>query len=397
MKRELPIAVVLLALGCWLILRTGELESGLNEFQELAASMTVLSPQTRGFSDDSAEFDGRANAPMLPAASSGNLQEPGGAQFRSRFRDANVVPAAFQTGSTPPTGRRPGSIERSSRPISPDGTSNTAVAWLARARSTLANSKPFDAALRMESWQFGTHLIAGGKYYQQGQGGSACRLELEFQHPSNPVRLTQICDGQFMYQVTSRADQREVAYVDLGRLAQQSRRLRMASPQQAMTLGGLSGLIEQVMADFDVKIGESEAVEFCGVPVMVVRGRLKPSRKDVLSRYAALVRGESPDKPAVTLPEHVPDEVELYLGADDFMPGFPYRITFLRSNAGSNVTPSTPLVQFNFLELNKRSQVPGDLFLVESGDATTRDLTEEYASQLHTMSGLADTVGTSGN
>ena len=396
MKRELPIAVVLLAFGCWLILRTGGRVSGRDGFQDLADSMTAQSPQTRGFSDDSAELDGRANAPVFPAASSGYRREPGGAQFPSQFRDANVVPAAFQRSSaTPSAGRFPGSIERSSGPISPDGASNAAVAWLSKARTTLANSKPFDAALRMESWQFGAHLLANGRYYQQGQGARASRLELDFDHQRQSIRLVQICDGQFMYQVTSRGDKREVAYVDLGRLAQQSRRLRTTSPQQAMMLGSLNGLIEQVMADFDVELQGSEAMDFCGVPVMVVRGRLKPARREVLSRYAALVRGESPDKPAGALPEQVPDEVELYLGADDFMPGFPYRIAFFRSS--SEAEASTPLVQFNFLELNKRSQVPDDLFLVESGDAATRDLTEEYASQLHTMSGLADTIGASGN
>ena len=137
-------------------------------------------------------------------------------------------------------------------------------------------------------------------------------------------------------------------------------------------LGGLSRLLANLDASFE--FGPPRQATLGDVPVLIVRGKWKPAALKRLTKA----------KPA-ELPEQLPHEVEITLGAaDQPYPLFPYRIEYLRNEDPEQGRGEAhrSLALIEFFELGPARSVDRGQFEFDSEDRDIDDVTMSYLRRL---------------
>jgi len=265
---------------------------------------------------------------------------------------------------------------------------------IADAAKRVASEPAISAEMRYRIDAFGHELVGTGSYLQFGAGtDKLIRLDLRMQVGDKPAVVQEI-RGEESYWI-----RRDVPPVppSLGRvdLRQLRKSLAQSSGQSGadvlpqgdwIMLGGLSRLLAALDQNFafdppqadELRFNAAEGKTIVRLPIWNVSGQWKPER------LAALVEREAGK--SKTLPEQLPDRVELVLGrTEDVLPLFPYRITYWRSAPIGKAAKDQPREPRELLTLElfnvSRKRIDLREFQYQPGDQDVQNLTPFYVQR----------------
>ncbi|MCH2177882.1 MAG: hypothetical protein MK106_03675 [Mariniblastus sp.] len=257
---------------------------------------------------------------------------------------------------------------------------------LEQVAANIVSSPPIESSVLLTVDLFNQHLVTQGKYIQLGQGSRKSRLDFQYdlEEGEGTGKLTQICDGRFFYSIQETGEEKNLRFVDLYQLATADQQGLLAQPTAWMATGGLSSLMQHLAQAFDFAPITKGTIS--GVPTLVLRGTWKLEYLKRLTDKQLDPQWLNQPVRWDKLPPQLPHVVELHLGADQFLPLFPYRIVFSRYDDGNEQKPPTPIVRFEMNEVSKLKSVDQEWFVVQSGATNQIDLTEELASRVRFIS-----------
>lgn len=236
---------------------------------------------------------------------------------------------------------------------------------------------------------FGKQFVGKGYYCEERSGPHPLvRFELKTPIGDTVSSLKQVSDGKFLWINRVVLGKASLARVDLARLekavGKQSRAgqggAASESPLvglgQAISIGGMPGLLRSLQASFDFDSAESEVLY--STPVWKLRGSwqtkkllaLLPDQKEAIEQG----RGEVD---LTRLPQQVPDHVYLWLGKDDLLP---YRIEYHRAEEASR--GSRAMVTMQLLKVSVNVPLDKSNFVYRPGSVTPVDRTDAYISRI---------------
>jgi hypothetical protein len=213
-----------------------------------------------------------------------------------------------------------------------DGTSAPLAAepLLQSAIAALDRYSTISASIRQRASLLDHQLVGSGHYLQGPARFNLLRLELQLQAGSSRATLLVVGDGRFLWIHRDVLATQIIYRVDADRVRQawEKEAADRGQPRaiDALALGGLPRMLRGLSESF--QFTSVEDGQLGAFPVRIVRGAWRNERLvDILpDQRAALEQGQPAD--LTKLPEHVPDEVLLYLGREDL---FPYRFEYRRS------------------------------------------------------------------
>ncbi len=385
MKLELPLALVLIAAGCWLW------------SQHHDARIPLFGERPDAVDSDAVENDEDQLSNQLasqPAIQDAAIQNGNNDHERKDDTASNLAGQGGSAWFADPDARQ----------------------LVVDAAESLTDSMPFTSRVRFETRMFENEFNASGSYAHQGQGTRKSKLELFSGATSNVSRLTQICDGRFCYRIfatgkttptaaesepgssdsgAERAGSiKQIEVVDLDRLHKAANAGRLppsrsaGSPGGWMATGGLSSLLEHLSRSF--KFAPAYHSRLGDVETLVVRGVWDETM--LRTSLAGQIESELlvPEINWMNLPDQVPHAVELTFGADDFFHLFPYRIAFLRfdpsqrdSRQGVPDQPMTTIAMLELYDVTRLNSMDDSVFQIDLADVQANDMTAKYVAQMN--------------
>ncbi len=404
MKQELPISVILLALGAWCCF----------QFPSNAK------PQPTGAAMVASEVDSVANQ-------RGDFQQSVG---QPHFSDTNIArreiaQASWQTPAVEPAiepavSRDPGTDEGAAatqtstfqqagslqpeadvaalRAFAPAEFLRVATANDMQATNALvqiANGiqqlPPFATRTKISSRLFGVSMAATGKYFQSA-GGLKSRMEIQYVSPVAKTVL-QMSDGRFVYFLKSDRQHQKLEFIDLFRLANDR---GMAGggllPTTWVMGGGIGKALSHYTGAFDFQKVDSSQQSNTSERVTTYRGIWKA---DVLLH---LIHAGTPDadRPAkvvwADVPRQLPHAIELTFTAEPTKAAVPKQISFFQFSTDKEISTAKEMVRIEFSPFEFKNKLPDELFTLESTDFEATDVTSAYQSQIQKLSQGMDKV-----
>lgn len=234
---------------------------------------------------------------------------------------------------------------------------------------------------------FGKQIAGRGTYLEQSPGREGrLRLELTIQLDTGlDSSLLQVGDGRYLWTYRRMLDKSTLSRIDLVRvgeaLEKAGRTPSPGKPGQWLGLGGLPRLLRALHDGFDFY--QVERSQIGDLSTWTLHGRWKPA---MLARVfpdhrEAIHAGADVDLPP--LPEHMPVQVRLWLGEDDW---FPYRIEYLRAVPEAETTAGgpagKPIVVMELYEVTLDGTLDPARFTYSPGEHTPVDATDSFLSSL---------------
>ena len=225
------------------------------------------------------------------------------------------------------------------------------------------------------------NLLARGKYFQT-ENGQKSRLELVFDDSQSPLSVLQICDGQFSYTLRANGKQQRLDFVDLGRLENKDAGLSaLALPASWVMGGGLGATLIHYAEAFHfqaIDINDSEALHVRGIWDTRVLANLL---------YSDVPPQERPtevewDK----LPAHMPHGIELTFSKPGGEVMQPRTITLFQFTKQQGRAVSTPMMTIEFDTLEVSNALPPALFTIESSGFEAVEVTDIYNQKIRELS-----------
>ncbi len=344
MKLELPLALGLLAFGCWLF---------------------VPSPNIGFFS-------------AKPDSHAQNAGELASSEERAMIEE---LPDHSPRGVADPP---------SSPPLKSSLPSEESRQIVLAAADHLANGPSVQAKSRLKVNLFNQSIAAEGQYFQAGQGRGKTRFDFHMTVGASSVRLSQVCDGRFFFLESERDGETELNVADLERIGKSaSAKIPFAgNPSSWLGIGGIVGLLEQLERCFDFQ--PPEQVTLGGIPMRRIRGTWKPAQLQQVLQYYVDSKWISPVPDWDKIPPQVPGLVELHFGNDEFLPSFPYRVAFFRTEIRDDQPVLAPIVVLEMYEVSKVEQIEDQVFFVETEGRNPKDITFRWVSRLDQFQKLAE-------
>jgi hypothetical protein len=241
------------------------------------------------------------------------------------------------------------------------------------------------ANLRHRANLFGHLLVGSGRYLQGPPRYNLLRLELNLQIGQVQSRLLHVCDGRFLWAHRDVAGAQALCRVDADRVREtwEQAALAKAKPMalDGLAMGGLPRLMRGLSESFRfTSIQDGQLGMF---PVRILHGEWRSQRLVDLfpERRAAIEQGQPVDMNR--LPQHVPDQVLLYLGRDDL---FPYRFEYRcrKREKDQPVEPSGAgadtimLATLELFEVQINAQIDTQQFVYNPGDQPFVDATDAF-------------------
>ena len=322
--------------------------------------------------------------------------DPGGLSTNADGRSGGDRPAGGPPAA--PSGSAPGPGNAASPPgpgyVNPwqQGPNvNPAItprpqALVAAAVRTLEGHNSVYAQIRHEVDLFGRSLAGFGSYLEQRQGRNRLvRLELRIQLGDQTSSLLQVCDGRFLWTYRKLLDNGKLSRIDVARATWGLERARTAPEKGDMDmlpgLGGLPKVLRGLHAAFDFTSARKGRLG--QLPVWRLRGQWKPQQlaKILPEQEEAIQAGEAPD--LTMLPQHLPDQVILLLGQEDW---FPYRIEYRRALSKKAIRPgssaSRAIVTMEMFHVDINGPIDRNSFIYNPGDLEFTDQTESFLESL---------------
>jgi hypothetical protein len=265
------------------------------------------------------------------------------------------------------------------------------------AAKRVASEQAISAEMRYRIDAFGHQLVGTGSYLQFGPGvEKLLRLDLKMQVGDKLATVQEIrgADAYWIRRDVPPAAA-SLGWVDLRQLRKNASSLAASSHESIMPqddwimLGGLARLVAALDQNFlfdepradELRFNAADGKSVVRLPIWTVAGRWKPARLATLA--------DRDKKRPNTLPEQLPDRVELVLGrTEEVLPLFPYRISYYRTppadkNAPKDAAPPAPR-ELLTLELFNVSRKPIDPreFQYQPGDQDVKNLTPYYVERM---------------
>lgn len=347
MKKELPIAVVLLAIGClmWFCQSSALLSLDPN------AKNSNLASASGGLPGSSNDLDG-ARASMSPPT-------------------ARVQQASFQTNAPPI--RSSDSIPQQ---FIHSASHELAIQFLSDVSQQLADSSPLKSTLKLTGNLFGQSFSGSGNYYQMGQGTRKSRIQLTFGNSPHAPSVSQLCDGRFVYNLQSNGTVQSFEFVDLKRTQQVS--LQSAnpfSPAGWVATGGIATLFQQLGTAFN--FGEPRSLENSDI---VLRGSWDQKAIRQIVESLETAPHANSKIPWDDIPTQLPHAVEIVFSKSVDFNYFPKKITFFKfTNRQTSVEPSVTLMFDQPLPLHNADD---RFFVIDSSNLESVDMTDQYIARI---------------
>jgi hypothetical protein len=267
----------------------------------------------------------------------------------------------------------------------------------------LAAEPAISAEMRYRIDAFGHELVGTGSYLQFGPGAEKLlRLDLKMQVGDKLATVQEIRSADaYWVRRDVPPTPASLGYVDLRQLRSKSAATTApTAPPTVMPqddwimLGGLARLVAALDQNFtfdnpkadEIRFTASDGKSIVRLPVWTTSGTWKSER-------LATLTDRDPKKPS-SLPEQLPDRVELVLGrTDDVLPLFPYRISYFRTppldnksadkHAPPDAPPPTPreLLTLQLFNVSRKPIDPRE-FQYQPGDQDVKNLTPYYVQRL---------------
>lgn len=248
----------------------------------------------------------------------------------------------------------------------------------------LGNYRSISARVRQRVDLYGQALVGAGNYHQGPPGSYLLRLEMRMQAGSTGALFQQVCDGKTMYQLRQVFDEPKVERYDIDRVllawesSQPGEALRPVAA--SLPLGGLPKMLSALAEWFEFTTVSRQ--QLSTMPVWAVRGVWKRERLlPLLERHKLSWREGRPPR-VDRLPHPLPDEVVLWLGADDL---FPYRIDYRRRYQDPTETPAphgANMMILEFFEVRVNGPLEAHWFRFDPGSLKVADRTDELLARL---------------
>ena len=226
-------------------------------------------------------------------------------------------------------------------------------------------------------------LLARGKYFQT-ENGQKSRLELIFDDSLSPLSILQICDGQFSYTLRSGGKQQRLEFVDLGRLENKDAGLSaVALPASWVMGGGIGATLIHYAEAFHfqaIDINDPERLHVRGVWDTRVLANLLYSIDDELPQ-------ERPTEVEWdNLPAHMPHGIELTFSKLTGEVMQPETITLFQFAKGQGRAIATPMMIIEFDTFEVPNALPPALFTIESNGFEAVEVTDVYNEKIRELS-----------
>ncbi len=232
-------------------------------------------------------------------------------------------------------------------------------------------------------------MLAQGKYFQSDSGRKS-RLELVFADAHSPQSVLQICDGQFAYTLRASGKQQRLEFVDLGRLENKDATLSASTlPSSWVMGGGLGATLIHYAEAFHFQVidtGDAEVLQLRGIwdthaLANLLYSDVPPSERPTEVQW---------DK----LPSHMPHAIELTFSTpgDEVMQ--PETITMLQFAQGQGRAVASPIIVIEFDKLEVSDTLPLALFTIESSGFEAIEATDVYNEKIRSLSAGLPKVAT---
>lgn len=254
---------------------------------------------------------------------------------------------------------------------------------LVLAARNLADSPPIQCQYRTKINMFDQQVYAMGRYFNAGQGSGQTRLDQKIElDDGNALEINQICDGKFFYRIEQLGELRKIEFLDLSEFDPENGGKIPDNPTQWLSRAGTISLLRNLGTAFDFSTPAQETMS--GLNVLHLRGQWKPAAIDRILHSKK--KHIDPKTGAVNwnrLPNQIPHGVDVYLGNDDFLPLFPYRIVFFQYESKTNLKRA--IVTMELYDVEKVPALSPDLFRVRGDDSQQVDLSSAYHQRIKRM------------
>ncbi len=261
-----------------------------------------------------------------------------------------------------------------------------------QAAARLADWDSVDAEIRHRTRLFDQKLVGTGRYQQaRGVHRPLVRLSLSVQGGESGINLLHVCDGQFLWLRDELDETPKLRRVDLQRVEQEARRLRLmpAELDPLLAGGGLPSLMAALETNFHFTAPQK--LNYQGLPMWALAGHWRPERLQTLLTQQGPTADMTPGTTGpLTLPRQMPDRVFLLIGRDDL---FPYHVDFRRGAPSAATSASLrdlrqksdSLVTMELFEVQFNQPVDPLAFRYQPGDIQVSFRTESYIEQLRQL------------
>ena len=355
MKKELPIAICLLALGAVLCFN---LDSSHGRRAGQGGAGQPITPPT-----DSPRASGE-----VPTMASGDSSSVADNHNAAGEGAPQSVPAAAYLHIDKGVG---GEEDRWCR------------STLASVGETIKGMNAFGVRTKIQCHTHDLMLSASGKYFQTDQGDKT-RMELLFDDPKLPHSLLQICDGQFSYTLRSNTKEQRLEFVDLSRLENRGARLQTAGlPLSWSTGGGLGNSYVHYAEAFHFSMVEQNQanenqLRMRGLWDRKILNDLIHSAVPIANRPQKIIWDE--------LPQQIPHAIDLTFFKRPDQTLLPHTITFLRfDQQEEGRAVAAPILTIRFETLTPMPNLPEALFTIESANFEAVEMTEVYNEKIREL------------
>jgi hypothetical protein len=247
---------------------------------------------------------------------------------------------------------------------------------LANSLAQLARYDSVSAKIQQQIDLNGQELIGDGLYLQSISGRDLLvRMELKVQVLDQLCSSLQVSDGRNLWIEEQRGSERTVERIDVREVALALRRAKPRLEELGggrLPLGGLPEWLHSLTVNFQFVYGGERDLE--GVPVSMLVGTW---RKDCLLEILPKQKEQIEAGQGVDLnqiPTHLPQQVVLLIGQDDF---FPYLIDYRRYQPATVTSSPQPrsLLRVQIYEVRIGGPVDLRQFVYQPGQVDVSDAT----------------------
>lgn len=264
-----------------------------------------------------------------------------------------------------------------------------------QARKRLFALRSLKANIRMNVYIDKNEFSAQGKYVEESLAAapgeikrSRFRVDLDFPLSTtdsqaeilNEIRI--VCDANRINRFQSIEGIRTLAYINvdavLDAVKRSPRKAEYASLGEMGGIGGISGVIDYLknVYEFEESAQESFLKSKPPLPVWKLAGKLRRAQLDMhLTRLGWSENSKEP------FPSHLPTEIEIFLGKDDY---FPYRIHYYNTSPRNG--KKNLITQLVFCDvITNEGDIPDYQFTINNlpkGIGVPVDMTAEYINSL---------------
>ncbi len=405
MKQELPISVILLALGAWCCFQFPSNPSKPTKSAEVVASEANSVADQRGsfvqslgrqlnVRNDSIVDNSIAQASwQTPAVDSTDATGPVADEISVASQAADLQQTSSLQSEGGDTALRAFAPAEFLRIAGANDVQATDA--IVRAADGIQQLPAFATRTKISSRLFGVSMAATGKYFQAASGKKS-RMEIQYVSPVAKTVL-QMSDGRFVYFLKSDQQHQKLEFIDLFRLANDRGTAQGGLlPTTWVMGGGVGKALSHYTGAFDFQRVTPTQQPRSEPGVTTYRGIWKAG---VLLHliHAGSSDADRPTKVVwADVPRQLPHAIELSFTAAEGNAVVPKQISFFKFSTDKEQSTAKEMVRIEFSPFEFKNELPDELFTLESTDFEATDVTKAYQSQILKLSQGMDKVANQG-